>query len=110
MFDLRLDRIITILRAGRSRNSFNEQEATWNPVATVWAMSVPISDSERLRAGESLATKKLRFSVRHSAMMATVSTRDRLMFAGLEYDINGVKELGRRKGFEITATARTVAP
>lgn len=105
-----LDRRVTILRATNARNSFNEQVATWNTVATVWAAVAPISDGERLRAGESLATRKHRFTVRHSALMATVDTRDRLKFEGREFDVNGVKELGRREGYEITATARAETP
>lgn len=105
-----LDRRITILRATNARNSFNEEVATWNPVATVWAASVPISDAERLRAGESLATRKHRFTIRHSAFAATIDTRDRLTFDGRTFDVNGVKELGRREGYEITATARAETP
>lgn len=101
-----LDRRITVLRATNARNSFNEEIATWNPVATVWAAAVPISDGERLRAGETLATSKYRFTVRHSAFAGSIDPRDRLTFQGRTFDVNGVKELGRREGYEITATAR----
>ncbi len=105
-----LDRRITILRASVSRNSFNEELPTWNPMATVWAGAVPVSDGERQRAGETLATSKYRFTVRHSAMVATVDPRDRIKFGDRLFDVNGVKEIGRREGYEITATARAEHP
>jgi SPP1 family predicted phage head-tail adaptor len=112
-----LDRRITILRASVSRNSFNEELPTWNPMATVWAGAVPVSAGaggawagERQRAGETLATSKYRFTVRHSAMAATVDPRDRIKFEDRLFDVNGVKEIGRREGYEITATARAEHP
>lgn len=105
-----LDRRITILRASVSRNSFNEELPTWNPMATVAAGAVPVSDGERQRAGETLATSKYRFTVRHSAMAATVDPRDRIKFEDRLFDVNGVKEIGRREGYEITATARAEHP
>lgn len=93
-----------------SRNGFNEQVASWQPLAQVWAAAVPVSDGERLRAGETLAFTKYRFTVRHSVQIKTVDARDRLTFDGRTFDINGVKEISRREGYEITATARAETP
>lgn len=105
-----LDSRITILRASMARNSFNEEVASWTPLAEVWAGAVPVSDGERLRAGETLASIKYRFTVRHSTMIATVDARDRITYDGRTFDVNGVKPLGRREGYEITATARAETP
>lgn len=106
----KLDRRISILRASMSRNSFNEQVATWEPIGTVWAAAVPVMDAERLRAGETLASSKFRFTVRSSALTVTVDPRDRIVFGNRTFDINGVKEIGRKQGLEITATARAETP
>lgn len=91
-------------------NGFNEPELTWNTLATVWASVVPVSDGERMRAGETLGSKQSRFTIRYSSTVANVDPKDRIVFDGKTYDVNGVKEVGRREYLEITATARAEAP
>jgi SPP1 family predicted phage head-tail adaptor len=102
----KLDRRITILRGTKVKDSYNSEVLTWEPLASVWAQALPVLDAERLRAGEKLGVKSYRFSIRYSPTMATVDYRDRLSFEGRLFDINGVKEMGRREFIEITATAR----
>jgi len=106
----RMDRRIAIKRATSSVNSFNEASDTWATLATVWANAAPVSDGERMRAGETLAQMQVRFVIRWSATTATVDPKDRLTFDGREFDINGVKQIGRRDYLEITATARAETP
>jgi SPP1 family predicted phage head-tail adaptor len=106
----RLDRRITILRASVATDSFNEPVQTWAGIATVWARAEPVMDGEKIRAGETLAHKSYRFTIRYSSDVADVDPTYRLTFDGREYDIAGVKELGRREGLEITATARAEMP
>lgn len=105
-----LDRRIVILRAATTRDAMNEAVPTWSALATVWASVTPVGDGERLRAGQVLASRMVRFVVRYSSVTATVDPRDRVQFDGRVYDINGVKEIGRRVGLEITATARAETP
>jgi SPP1 family predicted phage head-tail adaptor len=105
-----LYRKISIRRASLAANAFNEQVATWVVIAEVRAKVTPVQDGERLRAGETLASRMSRFIVRWSKLTRTIDPTDRVMFEGREYDINGVKEIGRREGIEITATARAEAP
>ena len=106
----RLDRRIALRRATVTANAFNEPVETWATLATVWCSVVPVSDGERLRAGETLAAKQSRFTIRYSATVAAVDPRDRLLYEAREYDILGVKELGRREMLEITAAARAETP
>jgi hypothetical protein len=47
-----------------------------------------------------------RFTVRWSPFTAGISPKDRLTCEGVEYDITGIKEIGRRVGVEISASAR----
>ncbi len=106
----KMDRQVVILRGSKSKDAFNADVLTWEPIATVWAEAEPVNDSERLRAGETLASKQYRFRIRYSSQVSKVDTRDRLRFDDRTYDINGVKEIGRAVGLEITATARAEAP
>lgn len=106
----RLDRRISILRATTAANAFNEKVETWSALVVVWAEAKPVLDGERQAAGQTLASKSIRFTIRHSTAVADVDPRDRIEFDGRTYDINGVKEIGRREGLEITATARAETP
>lgn len=106
----RFDRRIAIKRAAATVNAFNEPVYSWSTLATVWAQMVPVNDAERMRAGETLANMQARFTIRWSATAATIDPRDRLTFEEREYDINGVKQIGRREYLEITATARAETP
>jgi SPP1 family predicted phage head-tail adaptor len=105
-----LDRRISILRATVAADGFNEQIQTWEEIATVWAHAAPVMDAEKQRAGETLASKSYRFTIRYSSDVADIDPRDRVTFDGRTYDVQGVKEIGRREGLEITATARAETP
>ena len=105
-----LDRRIVLTRATSTLNGFNEPVYSWATLATVWAQMVPVNDGERMRAGETLANMQNRFTIRWSATTATGDPRDRLTFNGRDYDINGVKLIGRNEYIEITATARAETP
>lgn len=106
----RLDRRITLRRATSSTNAFNEPVYVWADLATVAAKVEPVSDGEQWRAGETLASKLTRFTIRYSTTVASVDPRDRIQYAGREYDIQGIKEVGRRQFLEITAAARAETP
>jgi head-tail adaptor len=47
-----------------------------------------------------------RFVVRYSAFSAGITPVDRLTCEGQEFDIVGIKQIGRRDFLEITAAAR----
>lgn len=107
----RLDRTITIRRVSVADvTGLIEPVETWSDIATVRAYAVPVSDAERARAGETLAQVRIRFTVRYSSQVSSIDPRDRLAFEGRTFDINGVKEVGRRQYLEITATARAETP
>ena len=106
----RLDRRIALLRASVAADAFNEQVATWSTFATVWAEAKPVLDGEKQQAGQTLASKSYRFTIRYSSDVADIDTRDRLIFDGRTYDINAVKEMDRRRWLEITATAKAETP
>jgi SPP1 family predicted phage head-tail adaptor len=106
----RLDTRIIITRATTSVDEFNTPVETFGEIACVWAHAEPVRDGERMQAGQTIANKAYRFTIRYSSDVSDVDPRDRITFDGRDYDINGVKQIGRREGLEITATARAETP
>lgn len=100
-----LDRRLTLRRATISMGSYNESVETWGDLATVWASKQDISDAERDRAGQVGATRTTRFRIRYSTTVADVNPKDQLICEGRLYQITATKEIDRRVGIEITATA-----
>lgn len=102
----RLDRRVTLVRRKSGTNAFGEPVDEWDALATVWANVTPVSDGERVRAGETLSSKLSRFIIRWSSTVSTVDPKDRINYDGSVWDIQGVKEIGRREMIELTASAR----
>jgi len=101
----RLDRRITLQRYGITYNSDNEPIEAWSDLATVWASVNYVSDGEKVRAAEVGASIAVRFQIRYSSTVADLNAKDRVLFDGDVFDIEGVKPLGRREGLEISAAA-----
>lgn len=104
-----LDRRVQFRRAGLVDDGYTSVEAWANHGAPVSASKKDVSDRERMAAMEVSATITTRFQVRYSAFTAGITPKDRLVCEGREYDITGIKEVGRRVGFEMTANARADA-
>jgi SPP1 family predicted phage head-tail adaptor len=103
----KLDRRVTLLARVLGKNGYNENVETWpEPGVEVWASYEPVKDAERLRAAEVAASITARFQIRWSPDVAAVDPTWRLTFEDRSHDIVAVKEIGRREGLEISATAR----
>lgn len=102
----KLDRRVQFRRSLAQDDGFTQGEVWTNLGAPVWASKRDVSDRERMAALEVSAVITTRFQVRHSSFTAGITPKDRLICEGLEYDITGIKEIGRRDGLEITARAR----
>ena len=101
-----LDRRVQFRRARLDDNGLIKAEVWEDLGRCVWASKRDVSDTERWRAAEVQAQISTRFVVRWSPFTAGVTPKDRLIAEGLEYDISGIKEVGRREYLEITASAR----
>lgn len=103
----KLNKRITLQRASYLDDGFSSQgEEAWSDLATVWAEATPLRDSEKLAAGQVLATIAYRFKIRSSSQVADLSPADRVFFKGREFDVQGVKPAGDRGEYlEISATA-----
>jgi len=103
----RLDRKITLQRfAYATDHASGEQVKVWSTLSSVWASKRDVSDSERVASAEVSAEIGTRFQIRWDSSWSSLNPKDRVVSAGLIYDIVGVKEIGRREGLEISAIAR----
>jgi SPP1 family predicted phage head-tail adaptor len=104
----RLDRKITLQRFTWTQDEYGAPVQAWVDLATVWANYKPVSDAEKVSAGEVGATLSARFTIRYDSAWADVSALDRVLFEGRTFDVFGAKEVdGRRQFIEITAAARS---
>ena len=100
------DRIITIRRAAKT-NVGGASQIVWSDYkANIPASAIPISDGERARAGQVEAQNSMRFRFWWAPELADVNAKDQVVFDGVTFDINFVKEIGRRKEIELTAASR----
>lgn len=90
--------------AGRDR--LNNVIWAWPKLMSVLAEKEDIRDGERFAAAEVGADVTTRFRTEWYARLADLNPKDRCVHRGRVYDIVAVKEIGRREGIEITATAR----
>lgn len=105
-----MDSRIRVEQATTEKNAFNEDVQTWGTLATVWASKWDVSDSESIRSGEVAAQFTTRFRIHWSTVTALIDERDRVIYDGRIYEIQRVKDTGRRKFREITALARGERP
>jgi len=101
-----LDRRLVLQKRVVTANALNEEVETFTDLAKVWASKTDVSDAEKVRAQQVGAEITTRFQIRWASAWATLNPKDRCVCEGREYEITGVKELGRRVGLEITACAR----
>lgn len=107
MYKGRTDRRIRIERATEARDSFNNMVKTWSTLMSLWAEKQDVRDSERIAAQEVGADITTRFRVDWYSKIADLNPKDRIVYDGKVYAISAVKEVGRRQGLEITASARS---
>lgn len=99
----KLDRRITLLRSIDTVTPFGDTEQTWVESNAVWASYTPLSDGERLRNGQTLASTTARFVIRWCLASAELLPSERLIFDGSTYQILGIKDISRREYRELTA-------
>lgn len=94
----KLDRQITIERETETVAASGAVSNAWAEIATVRAELVQRSAEEFLTGfGEADAGGAV-FRVRY---LAGITTADRVICAGVSYDIDEIAELGRRRGLEL---------
>ncbi len=106
----RLDRQITLQRFTSTQDSGSGEEVrVWSTLGPdyIFASKKDVSDGERVAAAEVSASITTRFQIRWDPAWSDLNPKDRLTSEGRIYDIEAVKEIGRREGLEISASARS---
>jgi SPP1 family predicted phage head-tail adaptor len=103
----KMDRRITIQRVTLTYDALNNPVETWAALATVWASKLDYIGSENVAAREVGAQMTTAFRIRWSNKVSDVNPKDRLSYDSKTWNIENVKEIGRKEGLEISAIART---
>ena len=100
-----LDRRVQFLRAAMIDDGYQTRPGPYEPYgAPVWAARRFVRDAERYAANTVGVDAVVRFTVRYSAFTDSLTHSDRLICEGQVYGIVGMKEIGRRRWIEITAS------
>lgn len=103
----RLDHRVTIQQNTPTVDDYGGSTDVWADFITVSAERKDVSARESYRAQEVGAEISVRFKVRYSPDMATVTPKDRLVLEnGLTYNITGTRETQRNKWIEIDCVVR----
>lgn len=98
------DRLVQFLRAPLIDDGRGQRRGDFEPIGLpVPASKKPISDGEKFRADTTMRDMTDRFEIPASPFTAGITATDRLTCEGVTYGIAGIKEIGRREGYEITA-------
>jgi len=98
-----LNRLIAIEKNTPTRAASGAPVEAWSSFASVWANKRDIGAAEGFTAGRDLARVVSEFTIRY---LADVTTAMRISYDGDLYDIEGVREIGRRVGLTIVAVLR----
>ncbi|WP_052257580.1 head-tail adaptor protein [Leisingera sp. ANG-DT] len=99
-----LDRKVIFLERGPGKNNLGEKKRdVWQELFLVQAGFEPVSDTERWQAGAVEQKADARFTVGYTARTAAITGENRLRFEGSDWQISGVKVIGRRRWLEFTA-------
>jgi SPP1 family predicted phage head-tail adaptor len=101
-----LDQRIAFLIPVEGVDAFNAPVQTFETFDEVWAARKDVSTMEALRSREVGAEITARFTVRYSLLTARIDPRFRLRHDGADFDITGVRRVGRAHWIEIDARAR----
>lgn len=106
-----LDREITLITAVKTQNSGTGEEViTWDadaPAArVVWAQWLPAGSKEAWNAQQRLGAYVAGVWRMRDVDPRVTPAGTRIRYAGTDYDVTGVTEIGRGEGLEVSVTAR----
>ena len=103
MMSGRLDRKIIIQQQTTTKNAYGETIISWSDLTPMWAEVKQQSAREAWEAGK-VSEIEMMFRIRYRS---DIDNTMRIVYDGVNYDITGVRELGRRDGLEIQAKVVT---
>ncbi|WP_011581221.1 MULTISPECIES: phage head closure protein [Chelativorans] len=98
----KLDRTITIQRFTETYDEVGTPVQEWADLATVRAQIIQVTTEEFTRGWGASSEAAIVFRIRH---INGLTLADRVSYGGKTYDLKEVKEIGRRRGLDLRATA-----
>lgn len=99
----KLDRKITIEQATETTNDFGEPIKTWATYCQPWAQIKYSPGNESYADNIEVQTQTVRFIIRYRS---GITTKMRVLFDGVTYDIDGIMEPKRREMLELNCINR----
>ena len=103
MISARLDRKITIQQPTTTYNDYGEPVESWSDLASVWAEVKQQSAREMWESGK-VSEVEAMFRIRYRS---GIDSTYRVVYDNTNYDITGVREIGRQDGLEIVGRVVT---
>lgn len=98
------DRLVSIERAAVAQDGYGEEIETWAEAFKEWARVFYSRGNERREAAAERSEMPITFSVLANGNSRTITARDRILYDGLIWNIQGVAPVTRGE-IEITAVA-----
>lgn len=99
----RLDRKVVLERATIVQSDSGQPIETWDELARLWADLRPLRGWEKAASPGHAAHEEVAFEMRWGNGWADLNPKDRIVCAGVTYDILAVHEIGRREGLKVVA-------
>lgn len=101
-----LDRSIRLERLFAETSTDGQVINRWALIATVWARMEPLGGTRNFGQQQFIAVGDVRFTIR---WRDDVTTNERIVYGGREYEVVSVAEVGRRLFLMIVAKVRAEA-
>ena len=99
----KMDRFITIQTETNTQDASGGNVKSWATFKQVWASKKDQSGAEGIEQARDTATTKTFFKIRY---ISNLTQKHRILFDSVYYDIEVIKELGRREGQELTCISK----
>lgn len=96
----RLDRRIVIQQAELVQDTFGQAVETWTDFQKLWARVTYPSAVERFHSAALHSERAAVFTIRY---IRGLDEKMRISYQNLYWKITGIREIGRKEGFEISA-------
>ena len=95
----RLDRRIVIQQAELVQDSFGQPVQIWTDFQKLWARVTYPTAAERFHSAALHSERTAVFTIR---FITNLDEKMRISYEGLYWKITGIREIGRREGYEIS--------
>jgi SPP1 family predicted phage head-tail adaptor len=88
--------LVQFQRATETSNNFGEPVQTWAKLSTAWCAVEPLRGNEKFAAMQVQTDIDTRIIARWHSKLSTLTTKDRVVFGSVIYDIKEVLNIDQR--------------